>query len=325
MKSFRRELKLAVQAGDYRLEVLRDWRRLYAHSKLPLDYVHTVSFQRALGIPPKPRQIKKLQELKALPALHRACLGLYGYQLRQLDNLLAHQRTDLEPAVQPQYRKQIQHWRQQQTTWAGAFRQRVLQAKQIAVVGNSPDLKGKGLGKSIDQADLVIRFNHYQSEHTSAADIGKKMNTWVVAPGYNGPFPAAYDNILLSGPDMLWWQQNWAHLSQVALDEAHRQAKLASERTPVLSVPLSVWQALVAELQAPPSAGVLTLAYLRTLLTENQDSQASRLQKLKIYGFSFAQSKSSQYHHADPEHRAVARHNWSAEQIYLKRVFSPYA
>lgn len=323
MKSFRRDLKLAIQAGDYRTAVLRDWRQLYAHSKMPLDYLHAVSFQRALGVPPKPRQIDKLKRLKEMPFIYRACLGLYGYEMRQLENLLDYRKSNVEPAVLPRYRHQIQRWRQCQPDWLAGLKQRLEDAESIAVVGNSPILKGQKLGASIDSADLVIRFNHFKSEHTARADIGEKLNLWVVAPGYDGPIPDDYDSILLSGPDMLWWQQNWAHLSQVTLDEANRRITADKDRTPVISTPLNIWRDLVRELEAPPSAGILTLELVRQLLLASENKNS--VNKLQIYGFSFAPMATSQYHHAIPAHQAVTRHNWSAEQIYLQRVFSPYA
>jgi len=322
MKSFRRELKLAMRAGDYRPELLRDWRRLYAHSKLPLDYLHTVSFQRALGIPPSSRQQQQLAKLRQLPFLYRTCIGLHRYQVRQIDNLLQHRQSHTEPAVEPQYRNQIRQWRSYQADWFQTLTEQIQRAQRIAVVGNSPELKQSNLGAEIDTADLVIRFNHFASEHTRSEDIGHKTNVWVVAPGYDGPFPEQFDSILLSGPDMLWWQQNWAHLGHLLLDESNRHIE-PEQQTPVISIPLQFWQPLVKNLSAPPSAGLLVLELIRQLLS--QDDNANKLKKLKIYGFNFASQHGSQYHHANPQHRAVSRHNWAAESQYLRTHFSSYA
>jgi hypothetical protein len=72
--------------------------------------------------------------------------------------------------------------------------------------------------------------------------------------------------------------------------------------SPLLSVPLSVWQELVAQLQAPPSAGLLTLLWLRHL--------AGTWHGIKATGFGYREGI---YHAHLPNHQPSRRHRWKQE------------
>jgi len=188
-----------------------------------------------------------------------------------------------------------------QSAWQEAFRQLLLaqQAGGICVVGNGGRLRGAALGEMIDRQGLVLRFNRFQGGASGAADLGRRLDVWVTAPGFDGPVPAV-GWIVVSGPDMRFRRQNWDRLAP------------AIERgTPVLSVPLEPWRALVAQLQAPPSAGILMLAWLKSLL----GSWAG----IVAVGFGRAASAATAYHQADPAHRPAGRHDWIAEHALLAR------
>ena len=54
----------------------------------------------------------------------------------------------------------------------------ILNAKSIAIVGNGSAHLNKGLGKTIDNHDLVIRFNNFKTDGFEN-DYGCKTNIWV--------------------------------------------------------------------------------------------------------------------------------------------------
>lgn len=173
------------------------------------------------------------------------------------------------------------------------FKQYLQQAKHIQVVGNSGELKGQALGQVIDQADIVVRFNRCFSDVTTPTDTGYKTNIWVGAPDFKLAAPAT-NWYVIAGPDML----NWIN----TLPPAFANSQM------IVSVPLTNWRSLVRQLAAPPSAGILTLNWL---------SQLAPIRPIRIFGFSFATSDKP-YHQADPNHQAVSRHNWPAEQQLLR-------
>ena len=56
--------------------------------------------------------------------------------------------------------------------------QNLLKNKTVAIVGNSPNLIGKNLGKKIDSHDYVVRFNNFRTENYEQ-DYGAKTNIWI--------------------------------------------------------------------------------------------------------------------------------------------------
>lgn len=55
---------------------------------------------------------------------------------------------------------------------------KLLEGKTVAVVGNGPSERGKGLGREIDAHDVVIRFNNYRT-HGYEDDYGRKTDVWM--------------------------------------------------------------------------------------------------------------------------------------------------
>ncbi|HEX5515661.1 MAG TPA: glycosyltransferase family 29 protein [Gammaproteobacteria bacterium] len=167
----------------------------------------------------------------------------------------------------------------------------------ICVVGNAGILQGCGLGSEIDGHGLVVRFNRFRSERTSAADTGVRTDIWVRAPDFPGAAPVEADWIIVSGPDMRYRMRHWQNVRDPQRPDV-----------PVLTVPLPVWRSLVAPLDAPPSAGLLVLAWLRQLLGDWTGISAAG------FGSAFV---GQPYHHALPEQAPGRRHNWGAESSLL--------
>lgn len=290
------------RAGHYNLATLWAFRKVWQQSAKGHDYLAYLCFRRALGYPLTARKAAQLQQLlqRVLPL--RLWHKLYGHRLRQCHNLLAeyhYQRGQpvSGAAVAAPYRLQVQYWRSQQSLWLNQLAHFLQQANRVQLVGNSPKLAGSNSGADIDAADIVIRFNRYHSAHTLSMDSGSKCSVWVMAPDFRGSPPPGLTWCLVSGPDMLWWQQRWPQIKD-------------THNIKLLSIPLTHWRYLVRQLAAPPSAGLLVTHFITGLLPEPNS--------LMLAGFGHDPS-AAQYHYAAPEHHAVSRHNWQAEYQLLKQ------
>lgn len=173
--------------------------------------------------------------------------------------------------------------------------------KSLCVVGNHSGLIGSGLGPDIDAHDCVIRFNQYRSAASNPGDVGEKADVWVRMPGVareNIDFRGRW--VVISGPDLRYRLSNW-----------HAVRELLERDVPMLTVPLDTWRDVVAKLAAPPSAGLLFLAWLRQLRGEG-------LKGVGIAGFQRVEEQTaSAYHHAIPGKQAGHRHNWPLERGLL--------
>jgi hypothetical protein len=191
----------------------------------------------------------------------------------------------------------LSHAAPNQADWRGGFRKTLLaeRSRGICVVGNSGALVGSRLGDTIDSAGVVIRFNRFRSDRINAADIGTRTTVWVTAPDYQGPGPKAVDWVVISGPDVCYHMRHWQPF----------ETRLRAAR-PVITVPLKCWRDMVSVLCAPPSAGVLTLAWLHHLLGGWSD----------ITAVGIGSGLGGGYHHA----RRVrsSRHAWAKEAALVR-------
>ncbi len=172
----------------------------------------------------------------------------------------------------------------------------------VCVVGNAGVMPGSGLGGVIDKHDCVVRFNTFVGTQTHIEDIGRKHTIWVVTPAFcTGKVPINFSgSVVLTGPDMRYRMLDWSGL------KAFRELGL-----PLLTVPLSVWHGMVRELAAPPSAGLLFLAWLKNIL--------GSWTRVSVAGFAALATIEAAYHSTDPKHKASSRHNWSGESVILRR------
>lgn len=185
-----------------------------------------------------------------------------------------------------------------QDEWRAGFAASLHAARSICVVGNSGALIGAGLGEVIDQHELVVRFNVFRGPQTDVRDSGHRLDAWVASPNLATAPPADARWVIVSGPDVRYRLQNWDWLRPV-LDQGR----------PVLTIPLEVWRQLVSQLAAPPSAGLLFLAWLRGLRGEWRG----------ISAVGFGGAGAGPYHHAVRRQPAASRHHWEAERLVLQR------
>jgi hypothetical protein len=189
-----------------------------------------------------------------------------------------------------------------QEAWRRALADTVRQHQgSICVVGNAGSLVGARMGDAIDRHALVSRFNHYRSASTDDRDIGCRVDVWVRAPDLRG-FATAKPPpwVVLSGADPRFQLGSWSPILTL-LDAGVR----------VVTVPLSTWTPLVARLAAPPSAGLLYLAWLVEVLGDPATITAA--------GFQLGEpGAGAAYHQALPKHRGSERHRWPAERAILR-------
>lgn len=169
------------------------------------------------------------------------------------------------------------------------------------LVGNAASLAGRGLGAQIDRAGAVWRFNQWQGGQAVAADVGTRCDVWVLSPALqDAPMPPGLRWAVVSGPDMRFQGRFWP-LAQ----------RLQAAGVGVLTVPLPAWRAAVQALQAPPSAGVLMLAWLSRL--------TGGWQGISGLGIGQGLSTPGAYHLARPGARPGSRHDWAAEAALVAR------
>jgi hypothetical protein len=169
--------------------------------------------------------------------------------------------------------------------------------RQIAVVGNSARLLGAREADQIEAADAVVRFNHWRAP---AEDVGRRTDVWVRSPldlqKNDTPHPHPPPRwIAASGPEMASRRREWNRWSE-------------ENGGALFSAPLAVWRGLVRELQAPASAGLLMLGWLR--------STRGTWDGIKAHGFGYERGR---YHAVKRSHRPSHRHRWEKESAILRR------
>jgi hypothetical protein len=202
------------------------------------------------------------------------------------DQHLSEAQTNIR-TMQASWREEFAQWLQQQG------------AGGICVVGNGGKLLGAGLGLMIDEQAVVVRFNLFRGSASTSADIGERVDVWVTAPGFDGAVPKGVQWVVVTGPDMAFKLRDWLRF------EGHLRTGAK-----VLTVPLEPWRALVVQIQAPPSAGLLFLAWVRTMM--------GTWAHVQTVGFGGLTAVGVPYHHADANHPPASRHHWSAERTVLQ-------
>jgi len=298
------------QAGHYNADTLRLFWRVWLDGHQPAALVRLALFRRDLGRPLPQRWVAGV--VAAVPDLPP---GLRHRAIGLLAEVAPHRLAGLHPA-----------WLQAASALPGvaaalqtpaslglaapapvqaspaAFGAWLAHHAKLVVVGNAASLRGSGLGAAIDAHAAVVRFNHWQQADAPVSDIGTRCDVWVVSPGHQGPVPPGIRWAIVSGPDVAFQVRRWP-----LLDE------LQSAGVPVLTVPLPVWRGLVDELSAPPSAGVLALAWLQAL-------RPTGWQGMSVAGVGAGGARGAgAAHHIvrSGERRVGQRHDWPAETALL--------
>lgn len=189
--------------------------------------------------------------------------------------------------------------------------QQLLKARQldtasahIAIVGNSPSLLETEGGKTIDDADIVIRFNRAQISKNLLPHTGKKTTIWVMSPATDPRLcPADIDAYVVSGitplqrPSQYWPSLMNCHGAFTQFDPVG-------------------WYTLVEELGAPPSAGLLAV---------HEVSACDPALHISVHGFgNNSTAKSSARNHYADRALKSCRHNWSGEAQTLGQLVQEF-
>lgn len=306
-------------AGYYDQTTLACFRQALRRGGNAGDLVAYLSFRRDMGEVLHPRYVPLLRPL--MPRLGpRGWLESFNllaeatgevqrmaFHLRPVGKHLRELSPPLMASLAHQGRSQLTPFSSGQIALMEAqderrveFAQAIKGTEQLCVVGNHAGLSGMGLGHAIDDHDCVVRFNQFVSPHSRVKDIGVKTDVWVRAPGFT-PHDIVFNGrwVVLSGPDLRYRLTNW----QVV-------RPLLEQGKPLLTVPLEIWRDLVGYLAAPPSAGLLLLAWIRRLRHHG-------LRGVSIAGFQRGDGDEGRYHHALPDHPPGQRHNWKRERALL--------
>ncbi|RLJ20365.1 hypothetical protein DJ031_06055 [bacterium endosymbiont of Escarpia laminata] len=196
-------------------------------------------------------------------------------------------------------------WRDEFTTYLSANRD------SICVVGNAATAANSTIGRSVDTFNVVFRFNRFSTETSCAVsdgkpttqlqEVGRRLDVWVCAPNLQTPYPPAVEAVewvVIAGPDVRYHLADWGNI--ISLLDVHKK---------VLTVPLSVWRMLVRDLKAPPSAGILCLAWVIEMRGAPEGLKAAGFQRQSVTGM--------RYHYALHRHKPSRRHNWEGERALL--------
>jgi len=171
----------------------------------------------------------------------------------------------------------------------------------VALVGNGPSVQGSKAGQHIDAQDVVIRFNNTGVHEMYDHDLGRKTSLWVLSPNMSiNSQEAATMNYAVTGPDpwtrpSRYWR-TFAQLNTATFD-------------------IDRWHALVLELSAPPSAGILMLDALRQAGINPNSMTVHGFDRLSKTVF----DASSKNHYRDRQ-QTSSRHNWPAETELFHRL-----
>ncbi len=199
----------------------------------------------------------------------------------------------------------------QQNAWRDMFSGYLEENRNnICVVGNAATVESSEIGHVVDSYGVVFRFNHFSASNSSVnlqtieqLDIGSRLDVWVCAPNLQPPYPIELDSVewvVISGPDVRYQLADWSNI--IPLLNAGKR---------VLTVPLHIWRSLVHELEAPPSAGLVCLAWLIEILGTPVG--------IKAAGFQREEVSEKRYHFALRQHKPSPRHNWAGERVLLCR------
>lgn len=307
--------KYRRQKGFYDKETLRYFAATWISTATPKDLLHYALFRRDLGMPLPSRWGKLI--FNALPYYsaddRRNALGLLAERgpdyLSSIDKVLLLDGLRL-PAVASNVSSNtsgLQGLAQIdlcQPRWRSKFGDEVRAAASssgVAVIGNGATLFGLEAGGHIDCHGLVVRFNHFMGRPELSRDVGGRTDVWVVSPGYHGPIPETVSWVVMTGPDMRFRLGDWSNV-----------LPLVERGVPLLTIPLSIWRSLVHVLRAPPSAGILVLAWLNSILGATWEG-------ISIAGIGSGVTKDGRYHASLSRHRASSRHAWELEVQLVER------
>ena len=167
----------------------------------------------------------------------------------------------------------------------------------VCVVGNAGSLLMQAQGMHIDAHAAVLRFNRWQSAGQDVATaLGRRLDVWVAAPDCREVPQQDPAWAVITGADPVVAMEAWPAVRA-----------LRARGVPVVTVPLDIWKDLVNRLAAPPSAGVLVLAWLLSL----------ELGPGRVCAVGVAEPGEEPSHVLGARHRRGGRHAWDRERALV--------
>lgn len=309
--SYLRAKQLRKQ-GTYNRKTLKCFLRAWRLDGNQHYLVEYIKYRRDLGKVVSSNLANKLQAIwSQLSAKDQALMTAFLAEVQAKPVLLADDQATLIPAALASKRVEFLSEQQrlmlsvytEQDHWRAALAkvlQQCASKEGICVVGNAGIMKQSGLGAKIDSAALVVRFNAFQEGEQRLADLGEKCQMWGVTASFKAALNTNIQWLIVIGPELQYRLADWSYFA------AFRQHGI-----PVITIPLQIWRQLVAELQAPPSAGVTVLAFFYSLL--------GSWSGVSVAGFGALSQMRSSYHYMNTKNKASQRHNWLGEQCLIER------
>ena len=193
--------------------------------------------------------------------------------------------------------------------------EKMVKNKNVAIVGNSPNLIGTNKGYLIDKHDFVVRFNNFQTEGFEK-DYGSKTNIWVCCQA----------NDIINRPDeeiknlkFILYNVDLKHtkLREKCLSNIMKNILLNSN---ISYIGAENKKGLKDFGIVYPSTGLSTICCFR---------KYTNLLRNNIFGFSFLNNDNNFYDHyfAKRSNKTIKRflknchHNFDCESFYLNEQF----
>lgn len=178
------------------------------------------------------------------------------------------------------------------------FEKMVLAAKTIAVVGRSPILLGKGLGKEIDAHDIVIRFNGSDVSGKFGKDYGVKINVNVINMFIENTHQ---ENVCCIYKDV----KSYGLVPEI-IDKIEHDL---NNNIDIIDQKLKYYTVQKSGL-AEPTSGTLFIVWLQKIL--------GNLNNVDFYGFAFQDPDKSVKHFDNDEIIKKQNHDFDSEIEFLK-------
>lgn len=290
------------------LPSLVEWQRFRRELGLAPDAVLADDLRQALGDRRDATAVNALELLHELSATGDACghapfkwLRTHAECSPPIADLLERNGAPLTPRA-----RQLAALYASQEDWRSTLAADLSSAGRVCVVGNAGSMNGARLGRQIDLQPRVVRFNRWAGPASSPRDLGSRLDVWVCAPRFLTQLARLPRDlppwVILTGPDARYARAGRPVEWDLVLGMLDAGVK-------VLTLPLAAWGESVRLIGAPPSAGLLFLAWARRTL--------GGFERLVIAGFDIASVGTKGYHHAGPGLRSGRRHAWDREKGLL--------
>lgn len=189
------------------------------------------------------------------------------------------------------------------------FRKYLKEAKSIAVVGNSPVVRGSKRGREVDQNEVIFRFNSYDTSIFRRSDTGVKTDVWIKSPTFEEVDRKRIDTVkavYISGTNHLDRSRNAYDFIRDYIDYD----------VMIVTTPPAIYSSLCESLGAPPSAGAQALAVISDI--------RGPLPSTSVLGFSTTSQQAGLGPKGQSNQKDKYAHNWSKEvELLTKFIRKP--